>query len=44
MVRRDAVCDGTGKPSLDYINTAAGKSVPAGCDQVQLSAVVKTSA
>lgn len=37
------VCDGTDKPSLDYVNTAVGTSMPAGCDRVSLKSVVKTS-
>lgn len=38
-----AVCGGPGQPTLDYINTAVGRSVPTGCDLVQLNAVVKTT-
>lgn len=37
------VCDAAGNPSLDYINTAVGSGVPAGCEEVQLKAAVKTS-
>lgn len=36
-------CQGPGQPTLDYINTTVGRSVPTGCDLVQLNAVVKTS-
>jgi hypothetical protein len=37
------VCHGEGKPALEYVNTNSKAGLKAGCQRVQLNAVVRTS-
>lgn len=37
------VCHGEGKPALEYVNTNSKAGLKAGCQKVQLNAVVRTS-